>query len=238
MWWKQELDFQWPQPPAELPWGHNRLFFECLHFAGGLGMSPVCGHEGPDVARGLVRRGSKQVTHCSLKPKCVQERNFSRRTVGSGSGITHSMSFLGRCLQHFEDLLNINSVEMTQTASGEAVTSLKCVCETFAFDLRVAVLDVLVLSSKICIPFCLLDELRLPANWKLGAEMKIIMNRDGNQSAPRWHPAIYMARSCLQERGDRELLAGSMLWVKYILAWRERAEGTKLCFRKVDYTRW
>lgn len=41
--------------------------------------------------------------------------------------------------------------------------------------------------------------------------MKIIMGRDGNESAPRWLFAVYMAQSCLQEQGDRELLAGPML---------------------------
>lgn len=80
------------------------------------------------MAWGLVRRGSEQVTHCSLKPKCVRERNFPRRNVGSGSGVTHSMSFLEGCLQHFEDL-NINCREMMQTASGETVTILKCMCD-------------------------------------------------------------------------------------------------------------
>lgn len=68
--------------------------------------------------------------------------------------------------------------------------------------------------------------------------MKIIMGRDGNESALRCtFRCIYMARSCLQKQGDRELLAGPMLQVKSILACRERPEDTNLCFRKVDYTR-
>lgn len=68
--------------------------------------------------------------------------------------------------------------------------------------------------------------------------MKVIMGKDGNESAPRWLPAVYVAGSCLQEPGDRELLAGPMLRVKCILACRERAGDTNPCFRKVDYTRW
>lgn len=81
------------------------------------------------MAPGLVRRGSEQVTPCSLKPKCVRERNFPRRNVGSGSGVTHSMSLLERCSQHFKDLLNINSDEMMQTASGGAITVLGNMCD-------------------------------------------------------------------------------------------------------------
>lgn len=37
------------------------------------------------------------------------------------------------------------------------------------------------------------------------------MGSDGNESAPRWLSAFYMAWSSLQEQGERELLAGPML---------------------------
>lgn len=96
---------------------------------------------------------------------------------------------------------------------------------------------------RVCLPRSVFpsvsaSELQLPASWKLGAERKIIMGSDGNESAPRWLSAFYMAWSSLQEQGEGELLAGPMLWVKYILACREKPEDTHLCLRKVDYKRW
>lgn len=79
---------------------------------------------------------------------------------------------------------------------------------TLAFDFCLAVLHLFwVCFPRPVFPSVPVSELWLPASWKLGAEMKIIMGRDGNESAPRWLPAFYMAPSCLQEHGDKRALS-------------------------------
>lgn len=97
------------------------------------GSSPSLWPGGADMAAELVRRGSQEVLHCSLKPKCIQEGNFPKRNVDSGSGVISSTSLLERCLQHFKDLPECINEEMMQTGSGEAVRSL-AVHVTLAFD--------------------------------------------------------------------------------------------------------
>lgn len=93
----------------------------------------ACGQEGTDMAAELVKRGPQEVTHCSLKPKCIQEGHFPKRNVDSGSGVISSTSLLERCLQRFKDLPECINEEMMQTGSGEAVRSL-AVHVTLAVD--------------------------------------------------------------------------------------------------------
>lgn len=105
---------------------------------------------------------------------------------------------------------------------------------TVAFDWHFAVLCVFIFQV---LPYFLqfLSGLQLPGSWKWGAKMKIIIGRDGNESVPRRPPAFYIAQSSLQEQGNGELLAAPMLWRKYILACRERAEDTNLCSERCHH---
>lgn len=69
------------------------------------------------------------MTCCSVKPKCIQERNFPKVNFSSGYGVISSTFLLGRCLQYFIDLQNVISEEMMQTRLGEAVTSPGSTCD-------------------------------------------------------------------------------------------------------------
>lgn len=97
--------------------------------------------------------------------------------------------------------------------------------------LLVHILNVLFLSSEVCIPFCLCE-------WAAAASELKSGSRDENNYGQGWKwkcsqvaSCLYMARSCLQEQEDREFLAGPVLWVRYLLTCRERAEDTDPCFK-------
>lgn len=154
---------------------------------------------GTDVAAGLVRRGSEEVTHCSLKPKCIPEGNFSKRNVDSGSEVISSTSLL-RCLQCFKDLPKCINEEMMRTGSGGAVRSLGSTCDP-CFSLMLCSSGCFVLQALTYFLLSL-SELQLPESLKLGLKMKIIMGRDGNGSAPWWLPAFYITWSSLQKQGE------------------------------------